>query len=49
MARAILQTLDAPPPRERLRAAVAEYTVEENARRYEALLRTLTGRPDPAP
>lgn len=41
LAAAILRTLESPPDRQALREAVREYTVAENARRYEALLRAL--------
>jgi glycosyltransferase involved in cell wall biosynthesis len=41
MAGAVLRTLDQPPDPARLRAAVREYTVAENARRYAELLQAL--------
>jgi glycosyltransferase involved in cell wall biosynthesis len=41
MAGAVLRTLAQPPEPDRLRAAVSEYTVAENARRYADLLQAL--------
>ena len=47
MARAILDTLAHRPDPARLRAAVAEYSLAENARRYSELLHRLLARVRP--